>query len=447
MALIDRALLITVVPPATGTAAAGLVGGLLLALVLTPAVVLAAVARALAHGDWREVRWRPLMGLLLVVVLLSLAVAFSGEELNYWYSRGVAVGALVGLVLALVCLPFAWLRGRGRARARQQPWRRSPTPAVDRSRHALARFAAAVVLLASTVPAALLKQRVYPEHLAWSIAEAVGLAVVALPFAWLLGRVWCRRRHGSSALVWAAAIALGGWLSLAGRPLLIHQTTAAMQELASMVSELQSGAPVQPRPLDRWRFGECAPLVKGMSGFYRTIQSSLAAFDRLEPVLTRTSFRDAAELTATEARLDALRSRVAALDEDIERSARQLRATIENGHISSLMRERILKGVGDGLEGRPRLRELLAPTVTALEQLVGFMKAKAGGYRYEGSDIVFASDAEALTFNRLVEQVESAKSRALAAGAASRLDLKKRAEEFGHWAEDPFRRPRPERGR
>jgi hypothetical protein len=261
----------------------------------------------------------------------------------------------------------------------------------------------------------------------------------------LLGRVAWGRRRGSGALAWAATIALGGWLSLAGRPLLVRQTTAAMQELAAMMRELQSGAAVQPRPLDRWRFGECAPLVKGVSRFYRTIQASLAAFDTIEPVLTETSFRDPASLAATEARLEALSSRIAALDEDIERSALELRTTIEKSRISPLMRERILQGVNDGLQGRPRLRESLAPMVSTLEELVGFMKTNAGRYWYEGPDIVFEGDAEVEAYNRLVEQVESAKSRALARGEAKRLELKKQVEEFDSWAEDPFRRRRPGR--
>jgi hypothetical protein len=443
LALIDRAMLIDVGASVAGTAAAGLVTALLLALLLAPAFVLAAAARALReHGSLGGLRWRPIVGGLLVAVLLTLAIEFAGDEPSHWGVRGGVLVALVGLVLALLAAPIAWWRRRG---PRSPTPRQNTKPPISRSRHAVVRLAAAAVLLASTVPAALLKQRVYPEPLAWSAGEAVGLAVVGAPFAWLLGRVWFGRRRGSGTLAWAATIALGGWLSLAARPLLIRQTTAAMQELASMVGELHAGTYVKPRSPDRWRYGQCAPLVQGMSVFYRELQSSLDTMDALEPVLNDSAFRDARALASTEARLAALRRRIAEIDQDLEQSTLELRATIREGRLSPLMRDRILEGVTDGLVGTPRLGQSTAQFVAALERLVAFMRARHGTYSYDGADILFDSDRDAERYNSLVAELESQQSRATAAGEAQQRGQRQRADEFGRWAQDPFTSPRPPR--
>jgi hypothetical protein len=444
--MIDRDLLIKAVPEAAGAAASGLVGGLLLALTLAPALALVVVAAALAGGRGvRQARWRRVVIGMLATVLLALSAEFAGEEPAYWYRTGVVALAFLGLVLALLALPIAWWRGRARRRSRPQTPAGAAVP-VARPERPGVRLLAAAFLLASTVVAALLKQRVYPEPLAWSAVEACGLALVAVPFAFLLGRAAFPRRRGTGVLTLAGTIALGGWLSLAARPLLVGQTRAAMRELAAVMAELTAGEEVKPRAYDRWRYGQCAPLVQGMSRFYRRVQASLRALDGLEPVLTGDSFRDPAALQATEARLAALRQRLATLDAEVGRSARTLRRQIEEASISSEMRGHLLAGLDDGLAGGPqRLTGSLAPLLDVLERIVAFMKLRRGRYHLEGSEVVFESDADAVSFNRLLDDLQREQDRLLGVVAANQIRARDKAEEFDAWAQDPFNRPRPRR--
>jgi hypothetical protein len=309
-----------------------------------------------------------------------------------------------------------------------------------------ARLLVAAGLLASTAVAALLKHEVYPEALAWSAFEAAGLSLVAAPFAWLIGRVAFPRRRGAGTLALAATVALSGWLSLAGRPLLVRQTTSAMQELAAMVAELNAGEEVRPRAYDRWRFGQCAPLVQGMGGFYRKVQVSLKALDGLEPILSDDSFRDAEALEATEARLSAWRRQLTAIEAEVGQSARGLRRQIEAASISSDMREHLLAGVDGGLEGGPeRMTGSLAPLLDAVERVVTFLKARRSRYWHEGPDLVFETDADAARFNRLLDGVREEQARLQGLVAAHQKRAREKTEAFGRWAQDPFRQPRPPR--
>ena len=439
-----RELLIKIGPDLAGTAAGGLAGALLLALVVAACLAPASLAISL----WQ--RQAPGAGLgrrvvvgMLVTILLSLAAEFAGDEVAYWQLRGMLILAFGLLVTALAALPIAWWRSR----AQQRPpggVRRGPV--VQRTGTALLLLAAAI-LLGSTGMAALLKQRVHPEHLAFSAAEAGGLALVAAPFAWLLGRLVSPGRRGLGTLLLAATVALSGWLSLLARPLMLRQTTAAMQELASMVTDLRDGKPVKPRAYDRWRYGQCAPLVQGMSRFQGKVQAALEVFDHVEPVLIDESFTDAQSIRDTEARLVALRRRLDELDADVESSARELRKGIEDANISSEMRERILAGVSDGLaDGRPLLAEQLGPLVGILSRLIAFMKARQGQYWTESSDLVFDLDEDAARYNELLAELEREKTRLQALSDTKLKSLRRNAEQFEQWSQDPFKRPRPPRG-
>jgi hypothetical protein len=253
-------------------------------------------------------------------------------------------------------------------------------------------------------------------------------------------------RRASGILDLAATEPHSGWHSLAGRPLHDRHTTSAMRELAAMVAELNAGEEVRPRAYDRWRFGQCAPLVQGMSGFYRKVQVSLKALDGLEPILSDDSFRDAEALEATEARLSAWRRQLTAIEAEVGRSAQGLRRQIEAASISSDMREHLLAGVDGGLEGGPeRLTGSLVPLLDAVERVVTFLKTRRGRYWHEGPDLVFETDADAAGFNRLLDGVREEQNRLQGLVAANQKRAQEKAGAFGRWAQDPFHQPRPPR--
>ena len=463
MSPLHRELLIRLAPHLAGTAAGGLVGALLLAAIVAPCVALASLALSLWQGKAaRTGLGRRVAVAMLLTILLRLAAEFAGDEVAYWHMRGMGILVFLLLAAALVALPIAWLRSRAQRpraafapgaafaprtasapRASVRPTSRGlrPTPAAPK-------LIVAAMLLGSTVASALVKQRIQPEHLAWSAAEAAGLAIVAAPFAWLLGRLSAHRRRGMGTLVLAATVALSGWLSLAARPLMIRQTTAAMQELASLMNELRDDKPVKPRAYDHWRYGQCAPIVQGMSRYYGKLRSALEMLDDLEPVLTDDSFADALSIGAAEARLSSLRQRLADLDADVESSGRALRREIESADISSMMRERLLAGVNDGLAsgGKPSLGAQLGPLVDVLSRLIGFMKKRLGKYRIEDSSYVFDLDADADGFNALRDELEREKVRLKALSETKLQSVRRSSERFGEWAQDPFNRPRPPRG-
>jgi hypothetical protein len=463
---LHRELLIKLAPHLAGTAAGGLVGALLMAAIAAPCIALASLAASSWRGEsaWNGLGRRVAVGMLLTI-LLKLAAEFAGDEVAYWHSRGLALLLLVLVAAALVALPIAWLRGRGRrpraetARrlappARPAPGVARPVPGALRPRRqarptaATPRLIAASILLGSTAAAALLKQRVHPEHLAWSAAEALGLALVAAPFAWLLGRFASQWRRGMGTLVLAATVALSGWLSLAERPLIIRQTSAAMQELASLMSDLPGEKPVKLRAYDRWRYGQCAPIVQGMSRYYGKLQSAIAMLDRLEPVVTDESFADALSIRAAETRLVALRGRLDEVDADIESSARELRREIENADISPQMRRKLLDGVNEGLAagGKARVGDLLRPLVGVLSRLIGFMKERVGRYEAQDSGYVFDLGSDADAFNELLDELEEEKERLRALSDTKLQNSRKNTERFKEWSEDPFNRPRPSQG-
>jgi hypothetical protein len=394
---------------------------------------------------------------MLVTILITLAAEFAGEEVAYWHLRGMGLLTFVVLFVSLVALPIAWLRSRAQRRrpvfvsrasspARPMP-RSMPRPPTARHAPATPRLIAAAILLGSTVAGAVVKQRIFPEHLAWSAAESLGLAIVAAPFAWLLGRFASQRRRGMGTLVLAATVALSGWLSLAERPLIIRQTSAAMQELASLMSDLHADQPVKLRPYDRWRYGQCAPIVQGMSRYYGKLKGAIATLDDLEPVLTDEAFADALSIRAAEMRLAALKGRLDAMDADIQTSARELRQGIEDANISPLMREKLLAGVNDGLaaSGRVKVGDVLRPLVDVLSRLVAFMKARVGRYEVRDSSFVFDLDSDADGFNELVDELENEKARLQAFSDTKLRTLQENSERFREWSEDPFNRPRPSR--
>lgn len=450
--MIDREVLVEIGSSLAGTAAGGIVGGLLQALILMPGLVALAVAAALwRNGGLRDVAWRRVVAVMCAAVLLALSVEFVSEELSYWYRRALLIVAFSALVSGVLALPIAWWRGRGRTRPRRvavpgpqaRPLARVRVAARRRPGAAVL-VAPALLLLASTVPASLLKHRVYPEPLVWSAAEGAGLALVAAPFAWLLGRYGFQRRHGSGFLVLTLAVASSAWLSLGARWQLTHQAAAAMQELASLLRTLGTGQTIEVQNYGRWRYGPYAPMVQGMSTMYKTLQVSLGSLDDMEPVLTKTSFRDAESVRATRTRLGSFHDRIARIDSEAEAAARQLHGEIERASIPSDMRRKMLEGIDRGLGGSPvRLTGGLAPMVQALDELVSFMESRQGRYRYEGGRLLFDRDADAARYNRLVDNVRTQRSLASAVAAQKKARARDATESFGRWARDPFNLPRP----
>jgi hypothetical protein len=437
-----------------GTATSGLIGAMIGALLMAPGLFTLVASVALwVRGELRGARWRRAVAGMAVTALACLAVEFASDEFEYWFRLVVAGLAFLMLSLGVLSLPFAWWRGRGRVRPRPRgaaaAWNPPARTLARRPPRAIGPVIAAVVLLASAIPAALLKYRVFPEHLAWSAAEAGGLAVVAAPFAWLLGRYAFGRRRGSGFLVLAATVAMSGWLSLAGRWQLTRQAAAAMQEMAGLMRTLGKDEALVVKGADRWKYGPYAPMVQGMGRFYSSMRASLGTMDDLEPVLNEAAFRDVGEVRKTRARLEAFKERVRTIDADIGLSAGRLLADIEQSDAPDYMRAKMLQGVRSGLGHAPiRVTAEVKPMLDALEEVVAFMESRQGRYHYEDGQLVFDADADAVRFNRLVDGVWRLRSRAQADIARRRDRLKDTTAAFDEWAQDPFNRkpPDPEGG-
>jgi hypothetical protein len=432
----------------SGTAAAGVVGALLQALVVAPGL-LAVVASATLwrRGELRDVLWRHVIAGMAATALLCLAVEFASEELQYWHRNGVLIFAFLAAGLGLLALPVAWWRSCRRAQPRTATaWGAALRTLARRPPRATRLVVASALLLASTVPAALLKYRVYPEHLAWSASEACALAIVASPFAWLVGRSGFRRRRGTGLLALATTVALSGWLSLAGRWQLVHQGAAAMQEIAALMKTVGSDGMVERNTGGRWRYGPYAPLVQGTNRMLRTMQAALRSMDDLEPVLTSTAFQDPRATRETRGRLDAFRSRLGTIDSEIAGAYQRLRAEIQGASIPSDMRRKMLEGISQGTGNSPiRVTTGLTPLLGSIEELVAFMESREGRYRHEDGGLAFDTDADAARFNRLLDEVEAQQARATATVVQKKERLKDSTAAFGEWAQDPFKRTPPGR--
>ena len=102
-----------------GTAASGLVGALIGALLMAPGqLTLAATAGLWTRGELRGAPWRRAVAGMAATALACLAVEFASDEFEYWFRRFVVGFALLMLLLGVLILPFAWWCGRGRVRSR-----------------------------------------------------------------------------------------------------------------------------------------------------------------------------------------------------------------------------------------------------------------------------------------------------------------------------------------
>jgi hypothetical protein len=428
-----------------GTAASGLVGALIGSLLLAPGLFAAVASVGLSkRGELRGAPWGKGVAGLAGAGLSCLAVEFASDELEHWFQRVVIGLAFLILALGLLALPVAWWRGRSRSRPRPQVatvWKPPTTARARRPPRATGLVVTAVLVLASTVPAALLKYRVFPEHLAWSTAEACALAVVAAPFAWLVGRYGFDRRRGSGLVVLASTVAVSGWLSLAGRWQLTHQAAAAMQEMAALMRTLRRNQSIEVRPEDRWRYGPYAPMVRGMSRFYDTVRASTGSMDELEPVLTATGFANAAELRRTRARLDAFKKKANDVDSEVSAAAGRLLFDLDHADVPRAMRQKMLEGVKSGLGESPmRVTAGLTPMIGALEELVAFMESRRGRYHDVDGRLAFEIDADAARFDRLLDGVLSLQKQTAADYAAKKEHLNDGTAAFDEWAQDPFNR-------
>jgi hypothetical protein len=129
----------------------------------------------------------------------------------------------------------------------------------------------------------------------------------------------------------------------------------------------------------------------------------------LETMLTEQTLRDADTITNGQERLQSMREIMDRYENLFKQRAEDLPAKVMSSGVEEKLKQQFLTGFNSSKnQGLEMLSELFAIErrfASKAEEVLGFVKARQGQYKFVGSNILFKSDRDLTEFNKLTSAI------------------------------------------
>jgi hypothetical protein len=274
----------------------------------------------------------------------------------------------------------------------------------------LALIAGVLLILFSTV-----KFSPTPYAAGYRIGQTVAMSLAPAIIAFLLWRFAFDKKKGTGLLIFGI-----GFLGICALQSVNAARDSKANRLATedvdlLIQKAMSGQPVEAKDYDEQKYGAAAPLLTIINEYVAGIQSESLKMNeemsqlQLETLLAEQTLRDAERISGGQARLKKMREIMNRYEALFKRKAEELPARVLSSSIDEKLKQDFLRGFNStkdqDLAQLSELFEIERRFASKADEILSFVKARQGQYKFIGSNIMFKSGRDEAEFNNLSSEI------------------------------------------